>query len=52
MARRVAATIRGLGLSRFHVKYSAGALAHGRMMRSIALYGTRVIPLVRDMLAG
>lgn len=51
VARRMAATIEGLGLSRFDLKYSAGALAHGRMMRSIALYGTRVMPLVRDMLA-
>ena len=26
-------------------------LSHGKLMRSIELYGTRVAPLVRDMLA-
>ena len=52
VARRMAATIRGLGLSRFDLKYSAGPLPHDRLMRSIALYGSRVIPMVRDLLAG
>ena len=32
------------------MKYSAGALAHDRMMRSIDLYGRSVIPRVRDLL--
>ncbi|HWT08162.1 MAG TPA: LLM class flavin-dependent oxidoreductase [Roseomonas sp.] len=50
VARRIAATIKALGLRRFQMKYSAGALSHARMMRGIELYGTRVIPLVREML--
>ena len=50
VARKIAATARALGLSRFHLKYSAGALPHAALMRSIELYGRRVIPLVRDML--
>ncbi|RYB01697.1 LLM class flavin-dependent oxidoreductase [Lichenibacterium ramalinae] len=50
VARRMAATIRGLGLSRFDLKYSAGPLPHDRLMRSIALYGSRVVPMVRDLL--
>ena len=33
------------------MKYSAGPLAHGKLMRSIELYGRTVIPLVREMLA-
>jgi hypothetical protein len=33
------------------MKYSAGALSHSRMMRSIELYGSKVIPLTRDMLS-
>jgi hypothetical protein len=28
-----------------------GALPHARLMRSIELYGTRVVPLVRELLA-
>ncbi|MEO3473366.1 LLM class flavin-dependent oxidoreductase [Roseomonas sp. CAU 1739] len=51
VARKIAATVRTLGLQRFQLKYSAGALSHARMLRSIELYGTRVMPLVRDMLA-
>jgi hypothetical protein len=33
------------------MKYSAGPLAHEKLMRCIELYGGKVIPLVRDMLA-
>jgi probable LLM family oxidoreductase len=50
VARKIAATAKALGISRFDMKYSAGALRHDRMMRSIELYGSRVIPLVREML--
>ncbi len=51
VARRIADTARALGLSRFDLKYSVGQLPHERMVRSIELFGTRVIPLVREMLA-
>lgn len=51
VARRMAATMTTLGVSRFDLKYASGPLSHSRLMRSIELYGTRVIPLVRDMLA-
>lgn len=50
VARKIAATARALGLSRFDLKYSAGPLPHGRLMRCIELYGQKVIPAVRDML--
>jgi probable LLM family oxidoreductase len=51
VARRIATTAKALGLSRFHIKYSAGALSHEKIMRCIELYGRKVIPLTRDMLA-
>ena len=51
VARKIAATARALGITRFDMKYSAGPLAHEQLMRSIELYGGKVIPLVRDMLA-
>jgi probable LLM family oxidoreductase len=51
VARKIAATSQVLGLARFDLKYSAGQLSHGKMMKSIELYGTKVMPLVRDMLA-
>ena len=51
VARKIAATAKALGLARFDMKYSAGALSHDKLMRCIELYGTRVIPMVREILA-
>jgi probable LLM family oxidoreductase len=51
VARKIAATAKTLGITRFDMKYSAGSLSHHKIMRNIELYGRRVIPLVRDMLA-
>ena len=51
VARKIAATAKALGISRFDLKYSAGTLSHETMMRGIELYGSKVIPLARDMLA-
>jgi probable LLM family oxidoreductase len=51
VARRIAATVKSLGVSRFHMKYSAGALPHDKLMRSIELFGRTVIPLVREMIS-
>jgi probable LLM family oxidoreductase len=51
VARKIVATAKALDLSRFDMKYSAGALRHDRLMRCIELYGSKVIPLVREMLS-
>jgi probable LLM family oxidoreductase len=51
VARKIAATSQALSISRFDLKYSAGTLPHEAMMRSIELYGTEVIPRVRELLA-
>ncbi len=51
VARKIASTVKALGISRFHLKYSAGPLPHDRLMRSIELYGSKVVSMVRDMLA-
>jgi len=51
VARKLTATAKALGLARFDMKYSAGTLPHDKMMRSIELYATKVMPLVREMLA-
>ncbi len=51
VARKIAATVRAVGASRFDLKYSAGTLGHARMLRSIELYGREVIPHVRRLLA-
>jgi len=49
VARKIAATVKALGLARFDMKYSAGTLSHEKMMRCIELYGRKVMPLVREM---
>ena len=51
VARKIAAAVRALGVTRFDLKYSAGPLAHDKLLRCIELYGRKVAPLVRDMLA-
>ncbi len=50
VARKIAATIQTLGLTRFDLKYANGPLPHAAMMTSIELYGTRVAPRVRELL--
>ena len=50
VARKIARTIQALGAARFDLKYSSGTLAHDTLMRSIELYGTQVIPMVRELL--
>ncbi|MDM9648339.1 LLM class flavin-dependent oxidoreductase [Rhizobium sp. S163] len=51
VAKKIVNLVRTLGISRFQMKYSAGPMEHEKLMNSIALYGTKVIPLVRSMLA-
>ena len=50
VARKIAATVKALGLARFQLKYSAGTLPHEKLMRSIELYGKKVAPMVREMM--
>jgi probable LLM family oxidoreductase len=51
VARRIAGTVSGLGVQRFDLKYSHGAVPHRHLMRAVELYGTTVIPRVRELLA-
>ncbi|MBI1216961.1 MAG: LLM class flavin-dependent oxidoreductase [Rhodobacteraceae bacterium] len=51
VAQKIAATAKVLGLARFDMKYSSGPMPHAQLMRSVELYGTRVIPRVRELLA-
>ena len=50
VARKIAAAARALGLARFDLKYSMGALTHDALLRSIELYGREVVPRVRELL--
>jgi alkanesulfonate monooxygenase SsuD/methylene tetrahydromethanopterin reductase-like flavin-dependent oxidoreductase (luciferase family) len=51
VARKIARTVTTLGLSRFDLKYSNGPMPHEQSMRAIELYGTEVIPRVRELVA-
>ncbi len=51
VAQKIARAAKALTLSRFDLKYSSGPLPHDLMMTSIELYGTRVAPRVRELLA-
>jgi len=51
VARKITSTVKALGLTRFQLKYSAGPLPHAKLMRCIELYGRKVVPLVKEMLA-
>lgn len=51
VAQKIAWATRTLGLSRFQLKYSVGALPHEQRLESIRLYGEEVIPRVRELLA-
>jgi alkanesulfonate monooxygenase SsuD/methylene tetrahydromethanopterin reductase-like flavin-dependent oxidoreductase (luciferase family) len=51
VARKIVAGVKALDASRFSMKVSTGPLSHELITSSIELFGSRVAPLVRDMLA-
>jgi probable LLM family oxidoreductase len=51
VARKIAATVRTLKIQRFDMKYATGPQPHAELMECIRLYGEKVIPMVRDLLA-
>ncbi|MFG1622455.1 LLM class flavin-dependent oxidoreductase [Kribbella sp. NPDC049227] len=52
VARRIAGAVQKLGVGRFDLIYSAGPVPASARMKAVELYGTKVIPMVRDILAG
>ena len=51
VARKMAYAIKSVGVQRFDFKYSNGPMAHSKLMKSIELYATKVVPMVRELLA-
>lgn len=51
VAQKIARTVRALDANRFDLKYSNGPMPHEQLVHAIELYGTRVIPRVRELLA-
>jgi probable LLM family oxidoreductase len=50
VARKMAQAIKALGVGRFDLIYTAGAQPISARLRAVELYGTKVIPMVRDIL--
>jgi len=50
VAAKIVNTVKVLDLARFDLKYSSGTLPHDKLMRSIELFGTNVMPRVRALL--
>jgi probable LLM family oxidoreductase len=51
VARRIAGAVQQLGVGRFDLIYTAGSLPISARLRAVELYGSKVIPMVRDLLA-
>src|SRR3954447_5145688 len=51
VARRIAAVVRTLTLSRFDLHYAIGRVPHDQRLAMIELFGREVIPRVREFLA-
>ncbi len=51
VARKIAATVRDLKVQRFDMKYSTGPMPHSQLLTCLELYGQKVIPMVRELLA-
>jgi probable LLM family oxidoreductase len=52
VARRIAGAVKALGVDRFDLTYTGGALPAKARARTVELYGTKVVPMVRDLLEG
>jgi hypothetical protein len=52
VAQKIAANLTTLQANRFDLKYAIGGLSHEALMTNIELYGTQVIPRVRELLKG
>ncbi|GAA5154032.1 LLM class flavin-dependent oxidoreductase [Amycolatopsis dongchuanensis] len=51
VARKIAGAVTDLGVGRFDLIYSSGSQPASARLRAVELYGTKVIPMVRDLVA-
>jgi probable LLM family oxidoreductase len=51
VAKKIAHALRSVGAQRFDFKYANGPMAHSKLMKSIELYATQVVPMVKEILA-
>jgi alkanesulfonate monooxygenase SsuD/methylene tetrahydromethanopterin reductase-like flavin-dependent oxidoreductase (luciferase family) len=51
VARKIAYALDSVGATRFDLKYATGPMPHSKLMRSIELYATKVVPRVKELLS-
>lgn len=51
VARKMAGAVKALGVGRFDLIYTMGAQPVSARLRAVELYGSKVVPMVRDILA-
>ncbi|MFJ9036704.1 LLM class flavin-dependent oxidoreductase [Streptomyces sp. NPDC102406] len=52
VARKIAGAVKTLGVGRFDMVYSSGPQSADARMRAVELFGAKVAPMVRDIVAG
>jgi probable LLM family oxidoreductase len=51
VAKKIAYALQSVGAQRFDFKYANGPMPHSKLMKSIELYATQVVPMVKEILA-
>ncbi|MFM7949486.1 MAG: LLM class flavin-dependent oxidoreductase, partial [Actinomycetales bacterium] len=51
VAQKIAYAVASVGADRFDFKYANGPMPHSKLMKSIELYATKVVPRVRELLS-
>ncbi|TDD65482.1 LLM class flavin-dependent oxidoreductase [Jiangella aurantiaca] len=52
VAHKIARAVQTLGVGRFDLIYTAGSQPVSARLRAVELYGSKVVPMVRDLVAG
>lgn len=51
VAKKIVHAVTSVGAQRFDFKYANGPQSHSKLMKSLELYGTKVIPMVKEKLS-
>jgi alkanesulfonate monooxygenase SsuD/methylene tetrahydromethanopterin reductase-like flavin-dependent oxidoreductase (luciferase family) len=51
VARKIARAMKAVGATRFDFKYVNGPIPQDQLLKSLELYGTQVIPRVKELLS-
>ncbi len=51
VAKKIAYALKSLGANRFDFKYANGPMSQSKLLRSIELYATKTVPMVKELLS-